>query len=133
MIYEEIARSIGKLVDEKNAAYGSSFDKSDQIIKILYPEGVEPNQYKDLLAMTRVIDKLFRIATSKDAMGEDPWQDIAGYAILSVVSNKKENKTKPYYKDFVPEFNPSVKTRDQERAETTVTGQEEQKEKKLLY
>jgi hypothetical protein len=133
MIYEEIARSIGKLVDEKNAAYGSSFDKSDQIIKILYPEGVQPHQYKDLLAMTRVIDKLFRIATSKDAMGEDPWQDIAGYAILSVVSNKKENKTKPYYNGFVPEFNPSVKTRDKERAETTATGQEEQTEKKLLY
>ena len=133
MIYEEIARSIGKLVDEKNAAYGSSFDKSDQIIKILYPEGVEPNQYKDLLAMTRVIDKLFRIATSKDALGEDPWQDIAGYAILSVVSNKKENKTKPYFKDFVPDFNPSIKTRDKERAETTVTGHEEHTEKKLLY
>jgi len=136
MIYEEIARSIGKLVDEKNAAYGSSFDKSDQIIKILYPEGVQPHQYKDLLAMTRVIDKLFRIATSKDAMGEDPWQDIAGYAILSVVSNKK-NKTEPYYKHktYMPDFNPSVQERDRKREKdiTTASGQEEIEDKKLLY
>ena len=32
-----------------------------------------------MLAITRVVDKLFRIANRKDAFGENPWQDIAGY------------------------------------------------------
>jgi len=135
MIYEEIAKNIGKLVDEKNKAYGSSFDKSDQIIKILYPDGVQPHQYKDLLAMTRLIDKLFRIATSKDALGEDPWQDIAGYAILSVVANKK-NKTKPYFKEstYIPKVPEFVQTiRDREKDITTTSGQEEAEESHLLY
>ena len=26
---------------------------------------------------------MFRIATNKDALGESPWQDIMGYALLS--------------------------------------------------
>ena len=52
MKFEKIATEIGKLVDEKDAAYGSSFLKSEKILKILYPNGIEPNQYKDMLAIT---------------------------------------------------------------------------------
>lgn len=32
--------------------------------------------------VVRVVDKLFRIANHKDAFGENPWADIAGYAVL---------------------------------------------------
>tara|TARA_Y100001938_G_C7982930_1_gene375353 strand:+ start:271 stop:540 length:270 start_codon:yes stop_codon:yes gene_type:complete len=84
MRFEKIGTNIGKLVDEKNAAYGSSFEKSEQILQILYPNGITPAQYKDMLAITRIVDKLFRIATKKDAFGENPFQDIAGYGILGV-------------------------------------------------
>ena len=73
MKFEKIATEIGKLVDEKDATYGSSFLKSEKILKILYPNGIEPSQYKDMLAITRIIDKLFRIATKKDAFGENPF------------------------------------------------------------
>jgi hypothetical protein len=80
--YEEIGAAIGALVDKKQRAYGRSFDRSGQILGILYPRGIEPVQYDDLLAMVRIIDKLFRIATDKKAMGESPWTDVAGYALL---------------------------------------------------
>jgi len=80
--YEEIGAEIGRLVDDKQKAYGRSFDKSGQILRLLYPYGIKTEQYDDLLAMVRIIDKLFRIATNKDALGEDPWRDIAGYALL---------------------------------------------------
>jgi hypothetical protein len=43
-----------------------------------------------MLALIRIIDKLFRIATSKDSFKEDPYADIAGYCILKV--NEVENK-----------------------------------------
>jgi len=92
MDYVETAARIGKLVQEKNIKYGDSFSKSGKIIEILYPDGVKPEGYQDLLTITRVIDKLFRIATSKDAFGESPWQDIAGYAILSVKKDNDKNK-----------------------------------------
>jgi hypothetical protein len=87
--FKDIGTDIGSLVEQKNKAYGSSFEKSAEIIKILYPDGVKPEQYTDLLAITRVLDKLFRIATKKDAFGESPWQDIAGYAILGVSKDEK--------------------------------------------
>lgn len=80
--YEQVGAKIGALVDEKNAAYGDSFHRSGEILRIIYPHGVRPDQFEDMLSMVRVIDKLFRIATQKKAFGEDPWQDIAGYALL---------------------------------------------------
>lgn len=80
--YERIGQAIGRLVDEKQRAYGRSFDKSGQILRLLYPYGVKVEQYDDLLGMVRIVDKLFRIATNKGALGEDPWRDIAGYALL---------------------------------------------------
>jgi len=79
---EELAIDIGRLTDEKQAAYGNSYGKSGEVMKILYPNGIQPDQYQDALAVVRVIDKLFRIATDKDAFGESPWRDIAGYALL---------------------------------------------------
>lgn len=81
--YEDHAREIGKLVDEKQRAYGDSFHKSEQVLRVLYPSGIRLDQYVDLLTMVRVIDKLFRVATDKDALGESPWRDIAGYGILA--------------------------------------------------
>lgn len=85
--YKQIGEEIGSLVDEKNAAYGSSFAESYKILSVLYPNGIKPEQYTDALAIIRVIDKLFRIANKKDAFGESPWKDIAGYAILGVAKD----------------------------------------------
>ena len=90
--YKNIGMQVGELVDEKNTAYGSSFAESYKILSVLYPNGIKPEQYTDALAIIRVIDKLFRIATAKDAFGESPWRDIAGYAILGVANADKEKK-----------------------------------------
>ena len=85
--YEKTAEEIGKLVAEKNAAYGSSFAEAHRILEVLYPQGIKPEQYPDALAIIRVIDKLFRLANKKDAFGESPWRDIAGYGILGAVKD----------------------------------------------
>jgi len=90
--YLKIAEEIGNLVEEKNEAYGNSFADSYKILSVLYPDGIKPDQYTDALAIIRVIDKLFRIATDKDAFGESPWRDIAGYAILGAANAKQTNK-----------------------------------------
>lgn len=91
-VYEQIAESIGSLVGEKNKAYGDSFGRASEILEVLYPNGIEVCQYRDALAITRVIDKLFRLATKKDAFGESPWRDICGYAILGVANDEIRNK-----------------------------------------
>jgi len=79
--YEQVGAAIGRIVDKKNTAYGDSFHKSGDILRIYYPRGIRPDQYDDMLAMVRIIDKQFRIATNKNAFGENPWEDLTGYGV----------------------------------------------------
>lgn len=88
--YEKTGKEIGALVDEKNAAYGSAFDKAGKVLEILYPDGVPVEKYTDMLTTVRILDKLFRIANNKDAFDEEPWKDIAGYGILETLKHKKK-------------------------------------------
>ena len=90
--YKKIGSEIGKLVQEKNKAYGNSFGQSCRILEVLYPDGIKPSQYRDALAITRIIDKLFRLATKKDAFGESPWKDICGYSILGIANDEEDNE-----------------------------------------
>lgn len=87
--YERIAIQIGKLVAEKQVAYGDAFGLSGEMFKILYPKGIKPDQYGDMLTVIRIVDKLFRIANKKDAFGENPYSDIAGYGILGAARDEK--------------------------------------------
>lgn len=80
--YKELANQIGELVDVKNAAYGNSFEEAGAFLKLLYPDGIPPEKYGDMLCVVRIFDKLKRIATKKDAFGESPYQDIVGYGLL---------------------------------------------------
>lgn len=82
MTFEQRGTELGKLVDQKQAAYGDSFGKSGDVMRLLYPNGIDSEQLDDALAVVRVVDKLFRIATNRDALGESPWEDIAGYGLL---------------------------------------------------
>lgn len=84
--FQKIGTEIGALVTEKNAAYGDSFAKCGLFLELLYPEGIKPEQYQDMLALVRMFDKMKRIATDKNAFGESPFRDLAGYAILGVAN-----------------------------------------------
>jgi hypothetical protein len=83
---------VGRLVSEKNKAHGDSFARSEEILRVLYPAGVVPAEYRDLLAVVRVVDKLFRVATRKNAFGESPWKDIAGYGVLGLVADERGSR-----------------------------------------
>lgn len=78
----ELGTEIGDVVERKNAAYGSSFAKAGPFLRMLYPGGLRVEQFDDALLLVRIFDKLQRIATDRDALGESPYRDIAGYGIL---------------------------------------------------
>lgn len=82
--YEQLGAELGRLVEEKQKAYGDAFGKSGAVMAILYPSGIQAEALNDALTVVRIVDKLFRVATDKDALGESPFRDIAGYALLSV-------------------------------------------------
>jgi len=92
--YLPLAEEIAELVNEKDKAYGSAFELSGKIVAIMYPNGVMPEQYNNLLVIVRMIDKLIRKANSNgpDSMGEDPFLDILGYALLAVYNNQKKEE-----------------------------------------
>lgn len=86
--FERVGKEVGRLVTEKNQAYGDSFAKSGEFLKLLYPDGIKPEQYSDMLCLVRIFDKQKRIATKKDAFGESPYRDIVGYGILGTVMDE---------------------------------------------
>ncbi len=86
---EEIGREVGAISDEKGRAYGDSISATMGVMNVIYPEGISVESYESSLVVIRIIDKLNRIANgSLDAFSEDPWLDIAGYAILMVDRNR---------------------------------------------
>ncbi len=84
MDYSDIGKKVGDLVTDKNAAYGDSFGKSGECLRQMYPNGIKPEQYDDLLTLVRILDKLFRIASNPTAFSENPYQDIVGYGLLGM-------------------------------------------------
>lgn len=82
-------QALGELLEQKNAAYGSAFHRAGDVLNILYPDGIRPEQYVDVLITVRILDKLFRVANKKDAFGESPWQDISGYGLLGAAIDKE--------------------------------------------
>jgi hypothetical protein len=90
--FEQVAAEIGALVAEKNAAYGDSFAKTGAFLQFLYPDGIRPEQYGDALCLVRIFDKMMRIANQKNAFGESPYRDIAGYGIVGEVKLGGDNQ-----------------------------------------
>jgi hypothetical protein len=87
MNYPELALGVARLVERKQLQYGDSFGRSGAVLRALYPHGIQPEALEQALAVVRVVDKLFRVATASgrpDRGGENPWQDIAGYALLEL-------------------------------------------------
>ena len=88
--WAKVGIDVGALVAEKKAAYGDSFTRSGRVLRELYPNGISVDQLDDALTIVRILDKLFRIAADRDAFGEDPFRDIVGYGLLSIVKRAGE-------------------------------------------
>lgn len=93
-MYEKLAMEIATVLQQKNAAYGSAFEKTTDILKQLFPRGIPVDSYKDVHVIVRVLDKLSRVAQNNDPYGEDPWMDICGYSILAQTENLKLKRKK---------------------------------------
>lgn len=82
---KSVCDNMAVALEAKNKAYGDSVNNSTKIVRLLYPNGIRPEQLDDFLIVIRVLDKLSRIARGdKKAFGENPWNDVQGYATLQV-------------------------------------------------
>jgi len=87
--FKKITDDLAQILSTKDEAYGNAFDKTTQILSLLYPNGIKVEQYKDLHVIIRMLDKISRIARDNDPLGESPYMDIAGYSILSLARDNK--------------------------------------------
>lgn len=87
--YAEIGEEIGGMVNEKQEQYGDSFGRAGRVLQELFPCGIEPEQYDDVLAIARILDKLFRVANG-DQGDESAYRDIAGYGILGEARHRDQ-------------------------------------------
>ena len=97
--FKSIGKNIGDLVAEKQKQYGDSFGRAGDVLKVLYPDEIKPDQYDEMLSITRVLDKIFRL-TEGDQGDESAWQDIAGYALLGVRKKLNKKEYLKVYKDY---------------------------------
>lgn len=86
--YEAVALEISEIVTKKNHDYGDSFHDSY-------------SKFGDLSSVIRITDKIKRLETLMTHEArvvnesiEDVYRDIAGYAILSLVSRRKIERQK---------------------------------------
>ena len=89
--FDRIGAQVGDLVQQKQEAYGDSFGRSGECLRQMFPDGIKPKQYDDLLTIARILDKLFRIANNPDAFDENPYQDIVGYGLLGMKRHNPNN------------------------------------------
>lgn len=88
---EAIGHEVTGLTAEKNLAYGDATRVVAIMMAALYPDGIAPDRMTDALLITRILDKVCRIARGdKSAFNESPYRDIAGYGILG--AEKDEHK-----------------------------------------
>ena len=81
--FEKICDRLAKLLIRKNKQYGQAYITSANILKILYPGGIQIIDYEEVLLIVRICDKLSRITSPFRVLeDESPFQDIAGYGIL---------------------------------------------------
>jgi len=91
--YEATALGIGALVTAENRAYGDTFRRSGEIMKILYPGGIKIDQFEDALVVIRILDCFFLLATNRGVFGESPWEDITTCALLRRTQVEKQVET----------------------------------------
>lgn len=97
--FAQITDELGKLVIEKNNSYGSAYALCATYLELLFPNGVHPTRYTDMLLLVRMFDKQMRIARRKDAFGESPYKDLAGYSVLGIHKDQPFEKKDGEKKD----------------------------------
>lgn len=87
-----VTGELGPFLVEKNSAYGDATRRIVTVLEAFYPLGIPNGQIQNAYYMIQILNKLSRIAENNDPLGEDPWLDCAGYAVLAHAKRQLERK-----------------------------------------
>jgi hypothetical protein len=106
----ELGARLVATVVKKNLAYGDSAYRTAKILGILWPDGVPAARFLEMQLVTRMLDKLSRIATDPGAFGESPWEDLAGYGLLGLEVTTRLLESVPAQVALAPATDPQEVT-----------------------
>jgi hypothetical protein len=90
LVYEEVGRRIGSIVQKKNEVC-DSYSKTGEAMLIFYPDGIRPDQYGDALLMGELLGKLIE-ASKQKSQTESPWEYVGRIGICGIVRDLKKKK-----------------------------------------
>lgn len=88
----KVTQALGKLLIEKNTAYGDATRRIVTTLQAYFPNGIPHDQISDAYYMIQILNKLSRVAENNDPAGEDPWLDSSGYSVLAHVKKLLEKR-----------------------------------------
>lgn len=82
-----IGKGITHMAAEKNESYNNSYSRTDEFLKLIFPDGIPVEKYSMIAPIVRWWDKTNRMISKPNAYGESPRIDMVGYAILDAVKD----------------------------------------------
>jgi hypothetical protein len=81
MRFKEKALEVAEMLERKSEEYDAPYDSDNEFLKIMYPDGVPPNQYSNMVLCLRLYDTLKKLTKTGDTKYIEY---IAGYGILAM-------------------------------------------------
>lgn len=83
-----------ELVKAKSFEYGKVDKSISLILRDIFPDGIPPEKYEEVIFSIRILEKLFRILSVSigDDRKNDAFQDIVGYGLLGMAKDAKKRK-----------------------------------------
>jgi len=89
-IYERIGDDVKRIVQRLEDHHGHSLGQTKEVLKLIYPRGIAPDQFGDAVQMVRVLDELFVIGNMEgvhDSERADMWKELIAKVFTSLGSD----------------------------------------------
>ncbi len=64
----DLVKKFGDVIDGKDRSNGDNSARVANMMRELYPDGIQPDQYDEVLGMARILDKLSSVTSQEGAV-----------------------------------------------------------------
>jgi len=90
--YEKLGNDIKPIVEKLESDYGHSLGETKEILKMMYPNGVNQEQLGDVVSIVRMLDEMFKVARIDGAVSDENrdevWKEMIAKAFATVAQEQ---------------------------------------------